>query len=79
MSFVGVDMLESRSLTIDSEKEAAVARADELLTSVDYKNYRNVRAVSVLFILLGSILAIGGIGLLLGRRARGTALRRTRR
>lgn len=34
-----------------------------VLGAEEYTNYRNVRAVSVLFVLLGSILMLGGIGL----------------
>ena len=40
-----------------------MAKPEDVLSASDYKNYRNVRAVSVLFVLLGSILVLGGIGL----------------
>lgn len=35
----------------------------DVLTADDYTNCRNVRAVSVLFVLFGSVLVLGGIGL----------------
>ena len=38
-----------------------MARAQDLLNPDDYRNYRNVRAVSILFVLLGSIIALGGL------------------
>jgi hypothetical protein len=43
-------------------------RAKEVLSADDYANYRNIRAVSVLFVVLGSILVAGGVGLALGER-----------
>lgn len=33
----------------------------DVLSPADYANYRNVRAVSILFVLLGSVLVLGGI------------------
>ena len=39
----------------------------DVLSAADYTNYRNVRAVSVLFVLFGSVLVLGGIGLALGK------------
>jgi len=41
--------------------ESKMARAQDLLNPDDYRNYRNVRAVSILFVLLGSIIALGGL------------------
>lgn len=38
-----------------------MAKPNEILSPEEYKNYRNVRAVSVLFCLLGSILVLAGI------------------
>ena len=40
-----------------------VKKPKEVLNSADYENYRNVRAVSVLFVLLGGVLVLGGIGI----------------
>jgi peptidoglycan/LPS O-acetylase OafA/YrhL len=40
-------------------------RAKDILDRDDYKNYRNVRAVAVLFIVLGSVLLLGGLVLAL--------------
>ena len=40
-----------------------MANPEEVLSPAEYKNYRNVRAVSVLFVLLGSVLILGGIGM----------------
>ena len=40
-----------------------MAKPEDVLSPSDYKNYRNVRAVSVLFVVLGSVLVLGGIGL----------------
>jgi CHASE2 domain-containing sensor protein len=42
-----------------------MANPKAVLSPDDYSNYRNVRAVSVLFVVLGSVLALGGIGLAL--------------
>ena len=39
------------------------------LSPADYTNYRNVRAVSVLFILFGSVLVLGGVGLAFGKNS----------
>jgi len=36
-------------------------KAKDVLSPEDYRNYRNVRAVSVFFVLIGSILALGGV------------------
>jgi hypothetical protein len=38
-----------------------LASAKEILSPQDYRNFRNVKAVAVLFILLGGVLALGGI------------------
>jgi hypothetical protein len=38
-----------------------MSTAQDILGRDDYKNYRNVRAVAVLFILLGSVLLLGGL------------------
>jgi hypothetical protein len=43
-------------------------RPKEVLSPADYANYRNVRAVSVLFVVLGSVLVLGGIGLALDNK-----------
>lgn len=40
-----------------------MAKAQDILSREDYKNYRNVRAVSVLFVLFGSVLVLGGVSL----------------
>jgi hypothetical protein len=40
-----------------------MADPKEVLSPDDYSNYRNIRAVSILFVVLGSILVLGGIGL----------------
>lgn len=40
-----------------------MAKPKDVLSPEDYLNYRNVRAVSVLFVVFGSVLALGGIGL----------------
>jgi hypothetical protein len=42
-----------------------MADAKDVLTPDDYSNYRNVRAVSLLYVILGSVLVLGGIGLVL--------------
>lgn len=41
-----------------------MAKPKEILSRDDYRNYRNIRAVSVLFALLGSIFVLGGTTLL---------------
>jgi peptidoglycan/LPS O-acetylase OafA/YrhL len=38
-----------------------VANPREVLDEAEYKNYRNMRAVALWFIILGSILTLGGI------------------
>jgi hypothetical protein len=43
-----------------------VERPEDGLNQADYKNYRNVRAIALLFIILGSILFLGGIALATG-------------
>jgi peptidoglycan/LPS O-acetylase OafA/YrhL len=43
--------------------EMAMADPEKVLGQSDYANYRNIRAISVLFIILGFILVIGGIQL----------------
>ena len=40
-----------------------MARPEDVLSAADYRNYRNVRAVALLFIILGSILVLGGVGM----------------
>jgi predicted membrane protein len=46
-----------------------MATAKEILSSEEYTNYRNVRAASVLFVLIGSIGAlVGGISVATGTR-----------
>ena len=40
-----------------------MANPKEVLSPEAYSNYRNVRAVSVLFVLLGSIFVLGGVAL----------------
>jgi hypothetical protein len=45
-----------------------VADPKDILSPDDYSNYRNVRAVSVLFVVLGSILVLGGISLALDKQ-----------
>ena len=47
---------------------ATMAKAKEVLNPEDYRNYRNVRAVAVLFIVLGSILVLGGLGAAFGEQ-----------
>jgi small basic protein len=47
-----------------------VANAKDVLSPDDYSNYRNVRAVSVLFVVFGSVLVLGGIGLALDENRR---------
>jgi hypothetical protein len=42
-----------------------MARPDEVLNEADYKNYRNVRAIALLFIILGFILFLGGIAMVM--------------
>jgi hypothetical protein len=39
-----------------------MANPKEVLKPEDYTNYRNIRAVSILFIFFGSIYALAGIG-----------------
>jgi hypothetical protein len=39
-----------------------MAKPKEVLSPEDYANYRNVRAAAVLFVVLGSVLVLGGIG-----------------
>ena len=41
----------------------------KILGSEAYSNYRNVRAVSIFFVVLGSIFVLGGLGILLGQDA----------
>jgi hypothetical protein len=43
-----------------------MAAPKDVLSPDEYANYRNVRAVSMLFVVLGSVLVLGGIGLALG-------------
>jgi hypothetical protein len=43
-----------------------VAIPKDILSPADYKNYRNVRAVAVLFIVFGTVLVLGGTALALG-------------
>jgi hypothetical protein len=38
-----------------------MAKPKDVLSPADYSNYRNVRAVSALFILIGGVLAMGGM------------------
>lgn len=38
-------------------------RPRDVLSPAEYTNYRNVRAVAVLLVLLGGVLIVGGIGL----------------
>jgi hypothetical protein len=40
-----------------------MAKPKEVLSPADYANYRNVRAAALLFVVLGSVLILGGIGL----------------
>ena len=47
-----------------------MASPKDVLSPEDYLNYRNIRAVSVLFVVLGSVLALGGIGLALDENRR---------
>lgn len=42
-------------------------KPEDILSPDDYTNYRNVRAVSILFVLLGSVLVLGGIGIAAGK------------
>lgn len=44
-----------------------MARPRDVLSPAEYTNYRNVRAVAVLFVLLGCVLVLGGIGLAVGK------------
>jgi hypothetical protein len=45
-----------------------MATAGEILNSEEYTNYRNVRAASLLFVLLGTMLAlVGGMSLATGK------------
>ena len=37
-----------------------MANPKDVLGADDYSNYRNIRAVSVLFVILGSVLVLGG-------------------
>lgn len=48
-----------------------MANAKDVLSADDYSNYRNVRAVAVLFIVLGSIFVLGGLGAAFGEQPRG--------
>lgn len=36
-------------------------KPQEVLSKSDYRNYRNVRAVATLFVLLGSVFVLGGL------------------
>jgi hypothetical protein len=45
-----------------------MANPEDILGPADYSNYRNVRAVSVLFVVFGSVLALGGIGFVLDEK-----------
>jgi hypothetical protein len=45
-----------------------VAHPKEVLSPADYTNYRNVRAAAVLFVVLGGILALGGISLAMQKK-----------
>jgi hypothetical protein len=47
-----------------------MASPKDVLSPDDYSNYRNVRAVSVLFVVLESVLVLGGIGLALDENKR---------
>lgn len=47
-----------------------MANPKDILGPDDYANYRNVRAVSVLFVVFGSVLALGSIGLALDEKKR---------
>jgi hypothetical protein len=48
-----------------SRAGSGVATPKEILSPDDYSNYRDIRAVSLLFMLLGIILMFGGIGIAL--------------
>lgn len=41
-----------------------MTEVDKILSADEYKNYRNVRAVAVLFILLGSVFVLAGLALM---------------
>jgi hypothetical protein len=42
----------------------------EILTGEEYANYRNVRAVSMLFVVLGAVLVLGGIAASVGDQSK---------
>jgi peptidoglycan/LPS O-acetylase OafA/YrhL len=44
-----------------------VASPREILDDNEYSNYRNIRAISVLFVLLGSVFLMAGIGIAAGK------------
>ena len=43
---------------------------EDILSKDDYSNYRNIRAVSTLFIIFGVVLVLGGIGILVDKDAK---------
>ena len=49
-----------------------MARPEDVLSETAYTNYRNVRAVALLFIILGSILCLAGISLVAGNERQNT-------
>jgi len=46
-----------------------MAKPKEVLSPEDYKNYRNVRAAAVLFVVFGGIFVAGGIGMATQQKA----------
>jgi peptidoglycan/LPS O-acetylase OafA/YrhL len=44
-----------------------VASPREILDDNEYSNYRNIRAIAVLFVLLGSVFLMAGIGIAAGK------------
>lgn len=46
-----------------------MAKAKDVLSAGEYRNYRNVRAAAVLFVVVGSMLALGGLVGALDREA----------
>lgn len=44
-----------------SQGNSAMVKPQDVLPKSDYRNYRNVRAVATLFVLLGSVFVLGGL------------------
>jgi hypothetical protein len=58
----------------DSLRRRIPTDPEDILYPSEYRNYRNVRAIAVLFVILGAVLALGGVGMAFHPRERTDAL-----